>query len=695
MRDFDVKIDDESYNFGTQGGLGLGKATIEPGGTGGPLEIGTLVIPSLHHGPGQTVQRDPEQYLKGERLDVGRPGLALPAGGLTTIYTGVADVFDSIHGSSFFEVDGVLKLITPKAVFDIDTAHAVTVEGGDSVLTGSESYTGSWARWRGKIILAVEANATGGDVVGGDTSTRSEGGDATSEGAPIIYDVSADSYTQLVTPGTWEYPTRIVTNRNSLWWVSNHGRYGAPELYWTDDAATDFGSISEANTFGPFTIPMGGYCTGLHLAGPHILVFKRDGTIIGVDEQKIWTPYSPERGFLEDDTFGHGAQQYLSVVVVPDKSGALLFDPNTLQILSADPSFVQQYPAYTNESFMGIANVFSVRGAELYTCGITKDGSVVLYVGTRFEDGSFAYASDYGVFAAPGIVAGVTGEPFTVQDVVDAEGSEFRPAATPQTFRAPTASTVADEEPVASHVSRHTHGGTLHYHLYLANRRVADSFVKIYAVDIPTPGYTTGPTTLATKTRFTTSKMWGASGDSGQTKIPLQLRGYLDTTAISGSGAPSINFSLGLDEAGLQVVGTANASGIFALPMPAPLNEAAGRAITVDALATNGAGWRLELPIFVDYLIAPESGIGKDYVNISLTIGETSNLLSINQQEMSNEIIDRLLKLKNTAVNLEFHWGSLWKVWVEQVSLLQAKPNTGGPNLDGIYVVRLSLRRLS
>jgi len=488
-----------------------------------------------------------------------------------------------------------------------------------------------------------------------------------------------------------------VSNRNTLWWVQNHGKYGAPELYWTDDASTDFGSITEANTFGPFTIPMGGYCTALHMAGPNILVFKRDGTIVGVDEQKIWTPYTPERGFLEDDLFGHGVQQYLDWVVVPDSSGSLLFQPSQLSITSIEPSFIQGYPAYTNDYFMGRATVFAVRDTSLYAFGNTKDNSITMYEGKKFVDGSFSYASDYGIFASPAVVAGVGGEAFTVQDSTEAEGSTLRPSdpADAQQIRTPVASTVTDEEPVAAHVSRHTHGGTEHYHMYVATRRTTDDYVKIYTIQIPTPGYKSGPNTLDTVSRLITSKLWGSGSDSGLTKIPLQVRGYLDTTAIVGSGTPSVIFTLGLDEASPQTVGITQSTGIFSLPMPAPLNTSAGRALTLDMWMATGAGWRLELPLFVDYLISPDSGVGDDFVTLTLTLGEVGNLKSIKHQEMTNEDVDTMLALKHTSVSLEFHWGATWTCWVESVDIVEATPNRGGPDLDGVYVVRLTLRRLA
>lgn len=668
MPSYDVRINEVGYNFGPRGGISPGRTLTDPGT---PSRVGTIAVPSFHHGPGQTIYRDQSQYYRGSKVDTTRMGAVLPAGTTTLEYSHDTARFDGLHGANFCQINSKLFIVQPEEILELthgdpsDSAPTVRVkEGADSwvTLTAGVKFTGSWARWRGKVIFGTERAAAGGEILGGDSSARY----ALSK--PIIYDIATNVFSELAVDA-WEYASFLVSSGGTLWWIQNRGMFAAPQLYWTDDTETDFGAITEANTYGPFRVEQGGYCTWLHMVGPHILIFKRDGAIIGVDQSKIWTNYTPERGFLEDDLFGHGVIQYMANLAVLDKSGALMFSPTNLELQSMEPSTVQSYPSIADDNFMGNITTMTVRNPHLYAFGTSPNGTV-LYVGAEYANEGFFFASDHGVYAAP--TTPPTGTSFKVRS------SKVRGTANHR-LRAPVAGTTYSETPRACTV--YHHGGT-HSHLYVAHQGDSDSKLKVYKIDITDPGWRYGPPVVAAGELYT-SRLAGTDQMAGSTKIPLQVRGW---AAVEGG---TLSVSLGVDEGSPTLVGTLTSTGAFGFKVPELLRSTAGRTLTVKLSTPADADFRLECPLFVDFLYTPEHD---DAITVSVVVGEIPDNMMGMPFGAGRLPMEDLLDLHNSATDLEFAWGAVWPVWIEQVSVKQLEPEQGRG--QGTYLVQLQCRRL-
>lgn len=683
MKSYDVKIGTEALNFGPKGGITLGKAVTEPGQ---PLTVQTLTIPSFHHGPGQLVSRDPAQYWRGFRVDTTRPGLVLPAGGTDLRHATADAVFDGgIHGSGWCQVNDKVFLITPIKLYELkhtDNTFSVVFTNGAGIF-----FTGSWARWRGKVIFPREKAPAA--PLGGDSTTRY------AETPPVIFDIATAGSTNpspagafTTTLGAGYYCSHIVSGKGSVWWIQNRGRFAAPRLYWSDDTETDFGSFAAGRLYGPFDIEQGGYCTKLHLAGPHILLFKRDGSIIGVDESKIWTSYSPERGPINDDLFGSSLVQYLSLIVLnSDVEGALVFNPANLGLDSIEPSRVQKYVASSDDNFIQKTSTFAVRGTELFAFGKTPNG-VAMYTGINFQAEGFFYASDYGVYATDEVVAAPGTSAFTLRSASGGSKLRSTTAGGQRTLRKIVATTVFNESPVSATIYRHM-GGVDHHHLFVAHRVEANDKLKIYQIDLAPPGWQAGPPSLAPGFLYT-SRIFTPGG---VTALPLRLRGFSTT----GPGM-FCGFSLGVEEGSPEVLGALSTTGMFVLEVQksgTSLMGVAGRYFQVVVGVPPDADFRLETPLYLDVLTVKGTEFDADHVTLTVTVGDNlDNLGNTTLAESPHNIVERLLALQDSQVAVEMPWETVWQVWVEDVAAQQIKPEDGVQQSPGQYAVSLQCRRL-
>lgn len=679
-RSFDVKLDGEPYNFGPRGGLQLGRALTSPAPA---LQVGTIEIPSFHHGPGQVWGRDPAQFLRASRVDTSREGFLLPAGDTARRLDASTGDFDGLHGAAFCQINSRVFLVTPNRIYEMD--HGGNAWNSVYTPAANNRLTGSSTRWRGQIVFGIEkapAAALGGD-----------GSDRYAESSPAVYTIATNAFSNAL--GVPQYAaSHIVSAKGSIWWIQNRGMFAAPRLYWSDDSETNFGSFAADRIYGPFDIEMGGYCTWLHMAGPHILIFKRDGAIIGVDESKLWTTYTAERGPIGDDLFGHGTQQYLNVLIVRSEQGGLAFNPSNLGLDSVEPSQVQPYMAKADDTLMGTASAFTVRNSELFAFGRSPSG-IVMYVGGKYGDAGFRYSSDYGIYAVPSLAPQASAGVFRLRKA--GGGSALRSLSGSYVLRQMAAGTVFDEIPMAATVYRHT--DPEHYHIFVAHKVDVNNKCRVYQIDLADPAWRAGPATVVAGNLYS-SRLLGVG--KGVSQLPLQIRAYVSFSATPEGAVTetpaSVPFkiSLAVEENQFSFVGSADRSGMFVMPMPPGLSGIPGRFFRMYLDTPANANFRVELPLFLDVLFSHESVGSADHVTLNVTVGDIAdNLGNTVLRDSPRNAIERLIALESTKADLEFHWGSTWSVFIEKVEARQASAEHGEQVDPGQYVVTLELRRLS
>ena len=679
-RSFDVRLDEEPYNFGARGGLKLGKSLTSPSPA---MQVGTIEIPSFHHGPGQVWGRDPEQYLHGTKVDTSRPGLLLPAGAVNLRHDGSTADFDGLHTANFCQVNNKVFLITPNRILEMN--HGSNTWASVKTPAANVRLTGSFVRWRGKVIFGTEKAPVA--ALGGD------GSDRYAESSPVVYDIATNAFSEALTSAY--FTSHLASAKGAVWWIQNRGRFAAPRLFWSDDTETDFGSFAGARIYGPFDLEMGGYCTSLYMAGPHILIFKRDGSIVGVDESKLWTTYTAERGQIGDDLFGHGVQQFLDALVFQGDQGALAFNPANLGLDSIEPSIIQPYMGRADKHVMGRVTAFTVRNQELYAFGRCNAGTV-MYQGGRYGQDGFRYSSDYGMYATPTVASSASAGVFRLRQA--AGGSALRSAAGSFTLRKPAAGETFDEIPRAATIYRHT--GPEHHHIFVAHQVEATSKLRIYQIDLPDPAWQFGPAELA-QGELWTSRITGQV--KGVSQLPLQIRGYAafsTDSALSGTSdepaAPSpFSASIAVEEGQFALAGSVDHSGMFVLPMPEGVKGVPGRFFRGYLQTPDNAEFRLEMPLYLDVMYARDSVGTADHVTIAVTVGDQlDNIGGAVLRESPRNAVERLLALENSRISLEFHWGSVWSIFVEKVEAQQADAEHSEQVDPGQYIVTLECRRL-
>ena len=226
--DWDIKIGGKTYMLDEVEGarsLRLGKEPKEPGAVG---QLGTIIIPSFHHGFGQLVARDPRACLSSNQLDTTIPGVLLPAG-LDDYMIGLTDSgSDNWYGSqgggacTFYYLgnpanEEYILFVTAKRIIQLipSTEATSTVYTLDAT---KYAFTGSWAKYKGSIYFGVESNETGdGNGYWGNHI--------------VHYNVVENTW------GTigWVKGSLLEAAKGKLWWVENRGLMGVPQVYWTDD----------------------------------------------------------------------------------------------------------------------------------------------------------------------------------------------------------------------------------------------------------------------------------------------------------------------------------------------------------------------------------------------------------------------------------------------------------------------------
>jgi len=196
--------------------IDFGKTAREPGPR---AEIGSIVMPSFHHGPGQLLANDPRAVRLATNVDISVPSRVYPAGATTVLFTAGADddhYWNQGGGSIIVPKQGnptnapKIYFVTAKRIYSVDTSDdsVATVYTNPSTL----AFTGQVARYRDKLFFGRE--------------------DEDREAATpiVLYLPSETAY-----EGTGTDMSYVFTAANSVWWVANHGYLTPPDIYWTDD----------------------------------------------------------------------------------------------------------------------------------------------------------------------------------------------------------------------------------------------------------------------------------------------------------------------------------------------------------------------------------------------------------------------------------------------------------------------------
>ncbi len=162
MKSYDILINSEPYLFGSGGGIDLGSALLEPGT---PKQLGTMHIPSAHHGFGQAVARDPMQAGEIAGWEVDR-GVLVPAGGITQLTT-VNDAFSALSGApdrmvATFVENNRMYVVFPRKIVEIDgelVAAVVANAPVDFPSAGDHCVYTSAVKWRGSWIVVMESTS--------------------------------------------------------------------------------------------------------------------------------------------------------------------------------------------------------------------------------------------------------------------------------------------------------------------------------------------------------------------------------------------------------------------------------------------------------------------------------------------------------------------------------------------------------
>ena len=224
-RSWDVKLGGKPLYLApaADGGVDVYLATdeSEPGTIG---QIGTIVIPSLHHGLGPVSARDPMKVWTPGNLDTSLPGTIIRAGGKTNLLANVADEnwYDSQGGGLApyphlnDPADMRFMAVTARRIYRVDPATPAVTEV--YVLDNTKyAFTGSWCVFRGSVYFGVESNI-----------------DGTARGYYGSHLVQYKIATNTFTPLYWAKGSVVQAAKGGIWWIENRGFDEAPNVYWTD-----------------------------------------------------------------------------------------------------------------------------------------------------------------------------------------------------------------------------------------------------------------------------------------------------------------------------------------------------------------------------------------------------------------------------------------------------------------------------
>lgn len=663
MKSYDILIDSEPYLFGNKGGIALGSSLMEPGS---PREVATIVIPSAHHGYGQMVNRDPEKAETLDALEVGE-GFIMPAGNehasspntitdafWTGAITGSQYTPDTnFHarpvGSLFVPDTGKFFIIFPRKIieFDPNSYGAVTrltapVSGGDFF-----AYTGAVARWRNQYVFGIESTGVAIAPPGDDSQRQGEFWASYTTYTDVFANQTADAIDM----------SHVVTTANKAVRIDNIGRNFPPALYVADDPTSDFGSLT---WIGPIHIPGGGYCTGMYLLGPHVVLAKSTGQLMGMDTGEVFSPLVNTEHSRYDDFFGANARHWLNYFIIPSSVNILRLDPSTLQLVPFDPPSVQGHNMISAMDSPARQFCVATRGTEeLYVFGndssTTAATTLFLVKGRLYPDGKFAYTSQRQLTTTfPSHARHIT----VVRGHPSVNGRDV---------------IVMVSQDVSSPANAHIH--VVYEYPYSLNYSVMSAY--------------------ATNPMYVSSRVSADGVAAGLTIKPLQVRLWRDTDEMPAGGTNRWTVMISIEDGTFVSIGTiAPGTGQVTFPIPSTTPDL-GRYFQIKIVGSVLDGTvhqHIAFPIAIDYAFVPNT---KDaiVIKVEATSEQINKLGGEWTRDSGRSITDRLIDLRGLVKTVEFTDGSQWSVLIEDVGaamVANEEPRTNSPT----WLVTLDCRRL-
>jgi len=571
------------------------------------------------------------------------PGLLVPAGRITVPASGVRPtVFSDVANdptalwhravSTFFNRDKVF-IIWPKSIDSLTSAHVVAaVDTALGAVNGKDLNYGSTARWRDEAVIGIERHEIGV----GDDSQRHGHGFRT-----INLNTEVASSTQIT-----QRVSHVATTPNIVFYVENHGRWLPPDLFIGDDPTVSFGSQSWV---GPIKLEMGGYCTGLFAYGPHLLIFKREGLVLGLDSGEVFTNMMVQKPGYEDDNFGFNSASYLHYILIPSRGGLIRLDPNSLEQARISPQTVQ-YGFFGADAPIGypgrIWGVTTRQGPEFWAYGENSVASA---------EGNLARAA-------------------TARDGFFYRDTSIR---TPSSFRGGIVAQFANgrDEFVGANVF-----GAL------------PTSGEIVVKGLYTEGLTSLPGTYASPNAQMRSSRVSADGmAAGRSILPTQVR---LRRKINGAG---FSAELAVDEGAATVLSSnMTGTGPLRLNVPSTLSPRIGRTLQLTLKHTNavvGSVHRIDWPIAIDYEFVPTQN-ARDAISIKVWAGAAQLHDGTMWSRGSGvSLRDELLALKGSTTTIEFPDAVQWTVLVRDVAAIMVRaedPHTNSPS----WLVTLDCARI-
>ncbi len=654
-RGWDVLIAGEPYNFGPHGvGGGISLGSAEDVGVQN-ASLGTIIMPSFHHGYGQEVVGNPQQAFTVHNLDTSIPahiflsGFNTSYGPITAAFpVAKQKYFGSLHYDD--ESDHIL-LVSERKLARINAGTGViteaTLRGGDTALSGTQAFRGGLFKWFQHWIAGIADDVTYGVTL----HDRSVGF--------AFWDVATDIYDTEI--GHDEDHSFGDSNRGRAVYAFNSGLNGqANEIDFTLSIDKRFGDAAGGFTkHGPFQelgIPRLGW---VKMVGSTLLIMRENGSILSVDESTGGLALVAENLYAQvgaDTSFGWHPKSYLGGLVFPGFGQIWSLDLNSLSITNITPNKVQNavafpVPDWPEEGEHAVA----VRGDEIWivSTAATDKSKLVIVRGKHYKDGFH-----YQTWASTDPVSGIDAlEDKLIMDAIIVKNSKAASNDGLWILWRPTTGANTD-----------------------------DAWLTKF--DLPATDWSAKPelgaVVLAGVAKLTGSRYGGDGNAAGALKRFIQFRGFFHRGAANQHNVGAI-----IDDGAPISLTTDAADGVVALDFPAT-SASVGRDIQVtyqrDQNDLSAVGYAV-MPWAFDFLWIPEESD-----SFTIRIFASNDYQEI--RKSARDIFDELDALRHTIVTLKFPHDITWSVFITSVSTSTITALPGQVSGEESMLVTVSGRRL-
>lgn len=375
-KSYDIRIGNDTFNFGAKGGISIGNARREPSWKG---RVNTVLVETLHHGAGRILATDPFVYrdTNGQTLgaDASQFGFIMPGGDLSELTETTPGDFDlsatipsGLGAAVFLDADDLIVVAVGDKIFKIDPADdSVTLIHQLAGDLAGLFFTGSVAFWGGQFILGIC-----------DSSYAAQG----SFTYPDLSNITDAVY----------FVSHIASTSQGLFWIANRADgSNPPQMYWTDRTDELWASFTAPDfLFGPFFLEIPTLeITGMGVAGLFPIFASADKQLWGFDPTEVFTPLTPLTRNPRDHGFGKNLPYVGNYLLAPHDNGILRFDPRNLTSLDLTPGNHQgSSPGYTPATSLAIDCACSTASGALALGHFGGSGFALLRL-ELYQDGMF------------------------------------------------------------------------------------------------------------------------------------------------------------------------------------------------------------------------------------------------------------------------------------------------------------------